>query len=104
MRLIIIAIVVILLLSVIVKFFTYIANFLNETPSNINTDHPIVGYIYSILFAIMIAILGWFISFISSNVASYLYNSAFYLLILTGIIFCLHIMWIIIQKAFNIKQ
>lgn len=104
MRFIVISIIIIILLSAVAQLFIYIANFLNKTPASIDSDHPIAGYIYAALFAITIAALGWLISFISANVASYFYNGAFYLLILTGIIFCLHIMWIIIQKAFNIKQ
>lgn len=61
-------------------------------------------YLLFIILAAMIAIVGFITGFIAPKLPSYFYSGALYLLVFTGIIFCLHIMLLVFKAILGQSQ
>ena len=59
---------------------------------------PFSLYILFVILSGMIAVLGFVIGFVLPDMATYFYSGALYLLVFTGVIFCLHIMYLLLRS------
>lgn len=88
----------ILLAGIAFAIFSGGVAFMNKA-SDGNGGAPIVYGLFVVLSG-MIAVLGWVISFIAPRITQYFYTGALYLLVFTAVVFCIHIMYLVVKLIF----